>query len=150
MQRQGTTRLIKCSKCGATNRAVLKAHKEPICGKCKTALITANTPIEITDENFKREVTESTIPVLLDLWAEWCAPCRLLTPIIEEIALEVAGKVKVGKLNVDDNPITADKYKVQGIPTLLVLENGREIKRMVGVQSKAAILRQLAQSTGPL
>lgn len=146
MRRQETTRLIKCLRCGSTNRVLSKMTGAAVCGQCKTPLLLNPGPIEITDANFTREVAQSPIPVLLDLWAEWCTPCRMLTPIIEEIAGEMAGKVKVGKLNVDDNPKVAARFRVQGIPTLLVLENGKEIKRMAGVQSKAAILRQLVQS----
>jgi thioredoxin len=81
--------------------------------------------------------------VLLDMWAPWCGPCRSVAPIIDELASELAGKVVVAKLNVDDNPMTASRFRIQSIPAMLVLKGGREVERIVGAQPKAAILRRL-------
>lgn len=92
-----------------------------------------------TDANFKTDVLESKIPVLVDFWAEWCGPCRMLAPVVEKIAKEYSGKLKVGKLNVDDNPDTPGQFGIQGIPTILVFKNGELAKRMVGYQSEDAI-----------
>lgn len=83
------------------------------------------------------------MPVLLDMWAEWCGPCRMIAPLIDELAQEMAGRVCVAKLNVDQNPVTADRFNVRSIPALLVLKAGREVDRMVGAQPKAEILRRL-------
>jgi thioredoxin 1 len=99
--------------------------------------------VTVTDANFSQVVEKSPVPVLLDLWAAWCGPCRTIAPTIEALARELAGKVLVGKLDVDANQRTAARFGVQGIPTLLVLENGREVDRIVGVQSREAILSAL-------
>ena len=84
--------------------------------------------------------------MLLDMWAAWCGPCRMLTPIVDELAGELAGRVKVGKLNVDENPSTAGRFGVRSIPTLLVLKGGREVDRIVGVVPKAEIARRLERA----
>jgi thioredoxin 2 len=115
----------------------------PVCGRCKTALAFENKPVTVTDANFVAEVERSPLPVLLDMWAPWCGPCVMLAPVIEELAAEMAGRVRVAKLNVDENPATAARFGVQSIPTLLLLKDGRELDRIVGVQSKAAIVQRI-------
>ena len=100
-------------------------------------------PIEITDANFEQEVMKSEIPVLLDFWAEWCGPCHMVAPTIEEIAGEYEGKVKVGKLNVDNNMNTAAKYGIRSIPTLLVFKGGEVAAQFVGVQAKNVLTEKL-------
>ena len=92
-----------------------------------------------TDNNFDEEVINSESPVLVDLWAEWCGPCRMIGPVIEEIANEYEGKIKVGKLNVDDNQKTAAKYGIRSIPTLLFFKGGELVDQIVGAQSKTKI-----------
>lgn len=96
-----------------------------------------------TDSNFKQEVLSSASPVLVDFWAEWCAPCRALAPVIEKITTANAGKIKVGKLNVDENPETAQHFGIQGIPTLLLFKNGKVAHQMVGYQSQGNIQRAI-------
>ena len=138
--------LIRCPTCGATNRVPqekIAQGLDPVCGRCKTPLSVSNKPVTVTDATFAAEVERSPLPVLLDMWAPWCGPCQMLAPVLEELATELAGRVRVGKLNVDENPRTASRFSVRGIPTLLVLRAGREIDRIVGVQPKAEIERRL-------
>jgi thioredoxin 2 len=141
-----TTSLIRCPACGARNRVPddqLARGRQPVCGRCKTPLPTQVTPVKVTDATFATEVEQSGLPVVLDMWAAWCGPCRMLEPVIEELSGELAGRVRFGKLNVDENPATASRFNVRSIPTLLVLKGGREIDRIVGVQPKAEIARRL-------
>jgi thioredoxin 2 len=116
---------------------------QPVCGRCKTALPFENKPVKVTDANFAVEVERSPLLVLLDMWAPWCGPCGMVAPVIEELAAEMAGRVRVAKLNVDENPATAARFGVQSIPTLLLLKGGRELDRIVGVQPKAAIVQRI-------
>jgi thioredoxin len=104
--------------------------------------------VTVTDATFAAEVERSPLPVLVDLWAPWCGPCRLIAPVLDELASEMAGRVRFAKLNVDENPATAARFKANSIPTLLVLKGGREVDRLVGVQSKAEIKRRLERVTG--
>lgn len=95
--------------------------------------------IEINKDNFKSEVQDSNVPVLLDFWAEWCAPCRMLSPVVDEVA-EERDDIKVGKINVDEQGELAVQFKVMSIPTLIVMKNGEEVKRSTGAIPKSAIL----------
>ncbi|MDO8451786.1 MAG: thioredoxin [bacterium] len=99
--------------------------------------------IIITDQNFDQEVLKSDRPVLVDFWAVWCGPCQMQGPIVEEVAAALAGKAKVGKLNVDENPGTAQKYSIMSIPTLLIFKGGQVVKQFIGVQSKETLLTEL-------
>lgn len=101
--------------------------------------------ITITSENFEKEVINSEIPVLVDFWAGWCGPCKMLSPIVDEIAEEVNGKVKVGKINVDEQVELSSKFKVMSIPTLIFFEKGKAETTLVGVRSKQEILSMIHQ-----
>lgn len=141
--------IIRCGSCGSANRVTSGTEKgTPVCGKCKSPLLIETRPLVVTDTNYAAEVESSPLPVLLDLWAAWCGPCRMIAPIVEQIARELAGRVRVGKLDVDQHPQTAARFNVQGIPTLLILKNGREIDRIVGAASKETILARLKKVTG--
>lgn len=99
--------------------------------------------LEVNENNFKQEVLESSIPVLVDLWAPWCMPCRMISPIVEEIGNDNQGKLKVCKLNTDENHNIAAQYGIQGIPTLLFFKDGQEVDRIVGVAPKQKIQEKL-------
>lgn len=99
--------------------------------------------VTVTDTNFDDEVTKSTMPVLVDFWAVWCGPCRMQDPILEEVVKEYEGKVKIAKLNVDENPQTAGKFGVMSIPTLMLFNKGEVVKTMVGVQGKETLEEEL-------
>lgn len=99
--------------------------------------------VKITTTNFEQEVLQSQIPVLLDFWADWCGPCRMAAPIINEIASETAGKVKVGKVNVDTDIELAQRYRIASIPTFLVFKNGELAEKAIGLQSKEDLMNLL-------
>ena len=139
-------RIIQCPKCGAKNRidaGQQTSGREPVCGRCRAILKAQTDPLIVTDRNFSDEVEKSSLPVLLDFWAAWCGPCRMIAPVIDGLAKELSGKVRVGKLNVDENQLTAARFRVQSIPTLLILKQGKEVDRIVGAQSREALLRRL-------
>jgi thioredoxin 1 len=99
----------------------------------------------VTDDSWETDVLGSDVPVLVDFWAEWCGPCRMVAPVVEEIASEKAGALKVFKLNVDENPETARRYKVMSIPTLMVFAKGDEQKRLVGARGKNQLLQEVEE-----
>ena len=101
------------------------------------------TALKLTQDNFEQEVLQADTPVLVDFWAPWCGPCRMVSPIVEEIAEEVAGQAKVGKVNVDEEPELAARYGVMSIPTLIVVKDGKVVSSTVGAQPKQAILSML-------
>jgi thioredoxin 2 len=141
-----TQQLIHCPACGATNRLPadkLASGLRPVCGRCKRPLPLSVVPVKVTDATFSTEVEQSPVPVVVDMWAAWCGPCRMLEPVIEELAAQMAGRLRFAKLNVDENPTTTSRFDVRSIPTLLVLKGGQEIDRIVGVQPKAEIARRL-------
>jgi len=146
MAEAAKARVVNCPACGTRNRLTKppSSGKAAVCGKCHKPLVEIDAkPVSVTDANFNDVVAASKLPVLLDLWAAWCGPCRMIAPIVEQLAAELAGRVLVGKLDVDANPQTASRFSVQSIPTLLILKEGREVDRLVGLQQKNAILQRL-------
>jgi len=143
--------LVRCPVCGAINRLSdegLSTSLRPVCGKCKAPLFHASEPVRISDANFAQIAGGSPLPVLLDMWAAWCGPCIMLGPVIDELAVELAGRVTVGKLNVDENPVIAGRFNVRSIPTMLILKDGKEVGRIVGAVPKSEILRRLNAVVG--
>jgi thioredoxin 2 len=138
---------IRCGSCGALNRVPrdkLEQGLQAKCGRCKQPLPAVEAaPLIVTDATFAAEVERSPLPVLVDAWAAWCGPCRMIAPAIDELAAELAGSVRVAKLNVDENPATAGRFDIRSIPTLLVIAGGREVDRIVGAQPKQAIRARL-------
>ena len=140
------SQLVPCANCGALNRVPLEKIRQglaPMCGRCKTPLPLPSKPVTVTDATFSAEVEGSPLPVLVDLWAPWCGPCRMIAPVLEQLAGEMAGRIRIAKLNVDENPVTAQRFNVRNIPTMMILKDGREVDRIVGVYPKAEILRRL-------
>jgi thioredoxin 2 len=153
----GEPLLVTCPACEATNRIRPDAGQDKlargaiaVCGRCKKPLPVPTSsvagPVVVTDATFAAEVEQAPVPVLVDAWAPWCGPCRMLSPVVDELASELAGRIRVAKLNVDENPATAARFSIRGIPTLLVLRGGREVDRMVGVLPKAEIARRLGRA----
>ncbi|MCC8407198.1 MAG: thioredoxin [Rickettsia endosymbiont of Ecitomorpha arachnoides] len=101
---------------------------------------------KITDSSFKKEVLESDLPVLVDFWAEWCGPCKMLTPIIDEISKELKGKVKVLKMNIDENPNIPSEYGIRSIPTIMLFKNGEQKDTKIGLQQKNSLLDWINKS----
>ncbi len=130
-----TKTFLVCGSCGAVNRIPVSARgKTPKCGKCHSPM-EPGEPQLLTDSNFD-SVVASDIPVVVDFWAPWCAPCRMVAPALEDLARRYQWRLVVGKLNVDDNPDVARRFRVTGIPTLAVFRNGKEIDRVVGALPK--------------
>jgi len=108
----------------------------------------AKNTVELTDDNFQTEVIDSDVPVLVDFWADWCAPCRAIAPAVEEIADEYHGKAKVGKLDVDNNQQVAMEYGIRSIPTLLIFKNGEVAEQIIGAVPKAQLTSKLENTLG--
>ena len=103
----------------------------------------AGSVVEFSDSNFDQEVTKSSVPVLVDMWAAWCGPCRIIAPVVEELSGKYQGKMKMGKLNVDDYPALAGQFRIMNIPTLLLFKGGTEVDRIVGVVPKEELTRRI-------
>jgi thioredoxin 1 len=102
--------------------------------------------ITLTDATFEQEVIKSDIPVLVDFWAEWCQPCKIIGPLIEELAIEYEGRIKVGKINVDENPDAPSNYGIMSIPTIIIFKGGKPVETMIGVQPRENLKRSIEQA----
>lgn len=134
-----TNSVIPCPSCGAKNRIPVAAKGKPRCGKCK-----ADLPwlVSADDSNLDSALKTSAL-VVLDLWAPWCGPCRMVAPVLEQISREYAGKVKVVKVNVDDCPRASQRFQAQSIPTLVLLRDGKSVERIIGAQPKAVLTQHI-------
>jgi thioredoxin 2 len=135
----GPESILVCTSCGKKNRIRPSAQGAPHCGSCGTALPWV---VDATDATFEAEA-RSSAAVLVDLWAPWCGPCRYVSPVLEELAREFAGRLKVVKVNVDDNPGLARQFRAMSIPTLVVLKEGRVVDRIVGAMNKPELKMRL-------
>ncbi|MFH2092266.1 MAG: thioredoxin TrxC [Pseudomonadota bacterium] len=144
------TVILVCSGCRAKNRVPLtRIDDHPKCGKCQSGLEVQvlSRPVIVTDVTFDREVLSSSLPVLVDCWAPWCGPCRAIGPVMDELAVTFRGRVKIAKLNLDENPMIGSRYVISSVPTLLLVKNGKIIDKLIGAlpkqQMEAAIARIL-------
>ncbi len=139
--------IISCQTCGTKNRVPgARIDDNPVCGKCRTLLPTGNIynhPVDITDQTFFREIIEFPGTVLLDCWAPWCGPCKSVAPVLDQLAKEFAGQIKIAKLNVDQNQRTASEFSIQSIPTMLFFKNGKKVKTLVGALPKNEIVKNI-------
>ena len=146
-----------CPKCGTKNRVDESAASvsQPVCGKCgeklpevgATAPGTPNAkPQIVTDATFARDVVSASasLPVLVDCWASWCGPCRMIAPVLDQLAAESQGRYQIAKLNVDENPRTSAQFQIRSIPTMLIFKNGQVVDQIVGAVPKQAIAARLA------
>lgn len=146
--------IVVCSHCGAKNRIdeTRLATSEAKCGRCGEKLegiaVSYNEmdskPINITDQTFEREVLQTTgRPVLVDCWAPWCPPCRMIAPLLDQLAAESNGSYRIAKVNVDENPQVSSRFQISSIPTMLIFKDGKLIDRLIGAQPKQAIAERL-------
>jgi thioredoxin len=145
------TIMARCPQCGSNNRVPRErvARGElPTCGKCRQPLPVYLQPVTITDATFASEVERSPIPVVVDVWAAWCGPCRLLAPTVDELASEFAGQIKFAKLNMDENRRTPQRFNVSSIPTLLVFQHGELVDEVVGLLPKPNLAARLQRYAG--
>ena len=146
--------IVTCPNCGAKNRVdeSKAASAQPVCGKCKTPLIipvgaapSDGRPVTLTDATLTDALKNAGAkPVLVDVWAPWCGPCRRIAPVMDQLAAESGGKYVVAKMNVDENPRTATEYHVDAIPAMLLFKGGKLVEKIVGLQPKQAIAAKLA------
>jgi thioredoxin 2 len=146
---QGTTRVVACPNCHSKNRVPSVAEGVPRCGRCKSALPWV---VDATEADFAQVADAASIPVLVDIWAPWCGPCRQVSPVLERLATERAGRLKLVKVNADEAPHLSSRFDVKAIPTLILLDQGRVVDRQIGALPAVALRRwleaALSQSTG--
>ena len=138
--------LIRCPNCGRRNRVPSAAAGTPRCGKCHEPLPWI---VDATDDSFAEIAEKSTVPVLVDLWAPWCGPCRMVSPALAQLAAEMAGQLKLVKVNVDESPRLQQRFGVQAIPTLMVLRNGQVAARRSGAAPASDLRAWVESAIGP-
>ncbi len=136
--------VLICSECGSKNRVQqVPGGQVPVCARCHAALPWLH---DGSDASFASDV-QASVPVLVDFWATWCGPCRIMGPVLEEIAREQAGKVRVVKVNVDENPHSAAQFQVRSIPTLLIFRGGQAVDSVIGVAQKGVLIQKISAAS---
>ncbi|MEU9046994.1 MULTISPECIES: thioredoxin [unclassified Kitasatospora] len=145
-----SVRTVACVNCGRTNRVPAAAEGRPRCGNCRASLPWI---AEADDADFGEVAEQADLPVLVDLWASWCGPCRMVSPALEQVAKDLAGRIKLVKVDIDKSPNLAQRFEVQAVPTLLILDHGRPVARQTGAAPANALRqwvdRSLSASHGP-
>ena len=136
--------IVRCRSCGAKNRVKLDLLASlPSCGRCKLRLSVPDRAVNVSEGEFLEEVLRETIPTAVDFWAPWCGPCKMVSPVLEDIADKHPGKIKVVKVNSDENPGLSQRFGIQGIPTIILFRDGKEVDRLVGAAPRDNIVRFL-------
>ena len=139
---KGPATVVVCPHCGTKNRAPAAARGTPRCGKCKNPL---PWMVDTSDADFTTVADEATVPVLVDVWAPWCGPCRMVSPALEQLATELAGRLKLVKVNADEAPEVSRRFGVQAIPTLILMHHGRVIDKQIGAAPARALRSWLTE-----
>ena len=141
--------VVTCKQCGANNRVdeTRLSAGEAKCGRCSTKLepVSTTKPYIVSDSSFEKDVLQANgPPILVDAWAPWCGPCRVVGPVLDQLAAESQGRYRIAKLNVDENPRVASQYQISSIPTLLIFKDGKLIDRLIGAYPKKVIAERLS------
>ncbi|MET0859738.1 MAG: thioredoxin [Microbacterium sp.] len=139
---KGPTKVVECPNCGSKNRVRAAADGLPRCGNCQNPLPWV---VDTSDAEFSTVADKSTIPVLVDVWAPWCGPCRMVSPVLEQLATELAGKLKLVKVNADEAPHVSRRFEVQAIPTLVLMHHGRVVDKQIGAAPAPALRSWLTE-----
>ena len=134
---------LRCPFCLTLNRVDLGAEGRPICGKCQKPIL-VDRPVRVEGEDFEKLISDAEVPVLVDFYADWCGPCKMMAPILDDIAKERTGKLLVAKLDTDRNPDLARRFQIQGIPTLIHFRDGEPVARQTGALPRPAIEEMLS------
>ncbi len=145
---QANSYIMRCTSCGTRNRIPAeKVGQTATCGRCRdsidTSVLNMAHPLVVTDSSFQDQVIRSPLPVLLDCWAPWCGPCHMMGPVMDQLAAEWKGKIRVCKMNVDENPGTSAQYQIRSIPTLLIFDRGLLQDSLAGALPKHSIIQAM-------
>ena len=133
------TATVACPFCSTLNRIDLsRLDQHPKCGKCGKPIL-LDRPVAVSDENFVKVTTDTTVPVVVDFYADWCGPCKIMAPLLDDVARRRSGQMLVAKLDTDRNPVTGPRFGIRGIPTLIAFRNGKEVARRVGAVPPAEL-----------